>query len=146
MNIDKHLSQPGIELPPPETVETPIDAFPEQQDTPFSSEKESRAVELAQPVPTSSPKPATNIAPISPPPLLTDDQSSTAIATDHASTGDIPEEAADIDVIEKIWVAKAKELIDKTKDDPHTQKAQMSKFKAEYIKKRINKEIKISEG
>lgn len=146
MNMDKHLSQPGIELSPPETIEAPMGEFLEEQKdiAPFSSEKESKAVELAPALtPVDPSKSATKVAPKDPPPVaITDDHASTHSA---ATQTDIPNEAADIDVIEQIWVAKAKELIDKTKDDPHTQKAQMSKFKAEYIKKRINKDIKISE-
>ena len=146
MNIEKHRSQPGIELSPPETIEAPMGEFLEEQKdiAPFSSEKESKTVELAPALtPIDPSKSATKVAPKDPPPLAPINDSgaqSTSILE-----GDVPSEAADIDIIEKIWVAKAKELIDKTKDDPHTQKAQMSKFKAEYIKKRINKDIKISE-
>ncbi len=143
--MDKHLSQPSIELPPSKAIESPLSEFLEEQKdiAPLNSEKESKTVELAPPASASMAKSDDNAAPTNPPPV--------AIANDHAddhsvaAQTDVPDEAADIDVIEQIWVAKAKELIDKTKDDPHTQKAQMSKFKAEYIKKRINKEIKISE-
>lgn len=57
-----------------------------------------------------------------------------------------PPVADDVDLIEKEWVQRAKALVAKTKDDPHTQNKEMNKFKADYIKKRYNKEIKVSEG
>lgn len=56
-----------------------------------------------------------------------------------------PAVAEDDDLIEKEWVKKAKNIIDKTKDDPFTQSNEMSLFKADYIKKRYNKTIKTSE-
>jgi len=46
------------------------------------------------------------------------------------------------DRIEKQWVDKAKVIIMQTKDDPFTQKNEMSKFKSEYIKSRFNKSAK----
>lgn len=57
-----------------------------------------------------------------------------------------PPVADDVDLIEKEWVQRAKALVAKTKDDPHNQNKEMNKFKADYIKKRYNKEIKVSEG
>lgn len=49
--------------------------------------------------------------------------------------------ADDVDLIEKHWVEKAKEIVDKTHDDPFKQKSEMSKVKATYIKERFNKAI-----
>ena len=43
--------------------------------------------------------------------------------------------------IESQWVERAKKVIAKTKDDPHSQKEEMSQVKAEYIRKRFNKTI-----
>lgn len=45
--------------------------------------------------------------------------------------------AADTDHIEKEWVMKAKTIIARTRDDPHEQKKELSKVKAEYIKKTL---------
>ncbi len=42
---------------------------------------------------------------------------------------------------EKEWVSRAKKIIAETKDDPHKQKTEISKVKAEYIKKRFSKTI-----
>lgn len=51
--------------------------------------------------------------------------------------------AADTDLIEKEWVAKAKEIVEQTKNDPYLQNKEVNKIRADYIKKRYNKEIKV---
>jgi hypothetical protein len=56
-----------------------------------------------------------------------------------------PGVADDSDLIEKAWVEKAKEIVGRTKDDPYLQNREINKFKADYIKKRYNKDIKVSE-
>ena len=53
----------------------------------------------------------------------------------------IPAEAADIDLIEKEWVLKAKQIVEKTSEDPFTQQEELSKMKAEYLKKRYKRNI-----
>lgn len=53
--------------------------------------------------------------------------------------------AADTDHIEREWVDKVKNIISHTQDDPHLQKEQMSRIKAEYIQKRFNKTIKTTD-
>lgn len=55
------------------------------------------------------------------------------------------EEAGDVDIIEKAWIEKAKKIVDQTSTDPFQQQKMLSKVKAEYIKKRFNKDIKISD-
>jgi hypothetical protein len=49
--------------------------------------------------------------------------------------------AEDADLIEKEWVLKAKQIVEKTKYDPYLQNKEMGKFKADYLKKRYNKTI-----
>ena len=56
-----------------------------------------------------------------------------------------PVAADDNDLIEKEWVSKAKEIVEKTKEDPYTQSQELTKFKADYMLKRYNKELKLSE-
>ncbi|MEI6480767.1 MAG: hypothetical protein WCO19_00505 [Candidatus Saccharibacteria bacterium] len=53
--------------------------------------------------------------------------------------------ADDADLIEKEWVTRAKMIVAKTKDDPREQNKEINKFKADYLKKRYNKDIKVSE-
>ena len=68
--------------------------------------------------------------------------SGTTDATPHPS---LPVIADDNDLIEKEWVIKAKQIVDRTKDDPHQQNREINKFKAGYMKKRYGKDLKISE-
>ena len=53
--------------------------------------------------------------------------------------------ADDVDVIEKEWVDKAKKIVSATKEDPHMQEKQVSELQADYLMKRYNKKIKLSE-
>lgn len=56
-----------------------------------------------------------------------------------------PATAADNDLIEKEWVLKAKEIVEKTRDNPYEQQKAIEKFKADYMKKRYNKTIRVTE-
>ena len=53
--------------------------------------------------------------------------------------------ADDLDLIEKEWVLKAKEVVDNTQNDPYLQSKELSKIRADYIKKRYNRTIKPNE-
>jgi hypothetical protein len=53
--------------------------------------------------------------------------------------------AADADLIEKEWVLRAKAIVSKTKNDPREQSSALNRYKADYIKKRYNKDIKVSD-
>jgi len=57
----------------------------------------------------------------------------------------IPAIADDADLIEKEWVDRAKRIVEHTKHDPYTQNKHMNVMKADYLKKRYNKDIKLSE-
>ena len=57
----------------------------------------------------------------------------------------LPDAADDSDLIEKEWVDKAKKIIDQTRDNPYEQSKEITVFKADYMKKRYNKSIKLSE-
>jgi hypothetical protein len=56
-----------------------------------------------------------------------------------------PTIADDNDLIEKEWINKAKLIVAKTRDDPREQSKELFKYKADYIKKRYNKDIKVSD-
>ena len=68
-------------------------------------------------------------------------------ANDVVSTtqGGVPAVADDRDLIEKEWVDKAKKIIENNREDPYKQSNEMTVFKADYIEKRYNKEIKVSD-
>lgn len=61
------------------------------------------------------------------------------------SAGSTPLIADDVDVIEKEWVEKAKKIVDSTKSDPHQLEKEVSKLQADYLMKRYNKKLKVSE-
>lgn len=73
------------------------------------------------------------------------DYQNAGTATQIASVG-LPQIADDTDLIEKEWVEKAKEIVERTRSDPHAQSKEIQHFRADYIKKRYNKDIKIEEG
>lgn len=49
--------------------------------------------------------------------------------------------AADEDLIEKEWVDKAKEIIQKTSDDPHARTAQVNELQRNYLQKRYGRSV-----
>jgi hypothetical protein len=51
----------------------------------------------------------------------------------------------DGDLIEKEWVNKAKQIVERTRDDPYKQSEELTVFKADYMKKRYDKTIKVSQ-
>ncbi len=50
--------------------------------------------------------------------------------------------ADDVDLIEKEWVDRAKDIVNKTKHDPKLQSQELNKVKADYIKQRFNKDLR----
>lgn len=105
--------------------------------------------DVAQP----SPAPESEVAapaPSAEPPMTVPAQPAAAPApTSSPATASVngddqtPAIADDADLIEKEWVEKAKQLVEQTKNDPHKQNEVINKFKADYIKKRYNKDIKL---
>lgn len=53
-----------------------------------------------------------------------------------------PAIADDVDVIEKAWVNKAKQIIRDTKDDPRAQEEQFEQLQIDYMKKRYGRDVK----
>lgn len=74
--------------------------------------------------------------------IVVDDNIQTATATIPVQVTN-PQVADDVDVIEKEWVAKAKEIVIRTRDNPHAQSSQLMIFRHDYMKKRYGKEIKL---
>lgn len=73
-----------------------------------------------------------------PAPPVQDDNVASPVSS--PKTSKLP--AADKNLIEKQWVQKAKEIVADTKSDPHKQKSEMSKAKADYIQKRFKKTVR----
>ena len=51
----------------------------------------------------------------------------------------------DNDLIEKEWVAKAKQIVERNRNDPYKQSEELTLFKADYMKKRYGKTIKVDQ-
>lgn len=56
----------------------------------------------------------------------------------------VPNALDDGDLIEKEWVTKAKQIVEANRDDPFKQSEELTVFRADYMKKRYNKSIKVS--
>lgn len=72
-------------------------------------------------------------------------QSQQSTAQQPAADPQTPIIADDSDLIEKEWVLKAKEIVARTKHDPYLQNKEVERIKADYMKKRYNKDIRITE-
>jgi hypothetical protein len=56
-----------------------------------------------------------------------------------------PQVIDDGDLIEKEWVNKAKQIVEQNRNDPHKQSEELTVFRADYMKKRYNKNIKLGD-
>lgn len=56
-----------------------------------------------------------------------------------------PPLADDVPVIEKEWIQLAKEIVNRTKDDPRLQTIEIGSFKSDYVRKRFGKDTKNNE-
>lgn len=129
MNQENHNNEPAMVIP-----EVGSHQISEQIPAMSAHEAASaQAVEQAHSAPSAAP----------PLPFAQDppQQASSAVPT----VSGVPHVADDVDLIEKEWVEKAKEIVARTKLDPYAQSAEVSRMKADYIKKRYNKDIKVAD-
>lgn len=101
-----------------------------------TEQQRSKAIETAQPTVPSTPPPVQNNTD-------TNQQTSQTQSATHDPAS--PMIADDADLIEKEWVLRAKAIVDRTRQDPYQQNKEVEKMKADYLKKRYNKEIKLTE-
>ncbi len=135
------------------SVELPEVAFPQQteegqqsivamQDGQKNPELGVNPIQATQLSNTSDPAVTTaTTQPVDPLPI---NNVSTTVTSNKDNNSAQPLIADDVDLIEKEWVEKAKQIVNQTKDDPHTQNKELNNFKAGYIKKRYNKEMIIN--
>ncbi len=90
-----------------------------------------RDVQQAENVPPSGPSPMISL----PTPVVT---STTGAATQ--GDDDLPTNK-DEDLIEKVWVEKAKKIISQTKDDPYKREENVTDLKVNYLRKRFGREL-----
>ena len=126
---------PAVELPPLEQGSGPsvgrehLPAGPEIRGTPSPvTGADTGGSSYGSPVGAT---PVTNQPALQPQPATASGQASGLIADDA-------------DLIEKEWVLKAKAIVAHTRSDPHQQNIEMTNIKADYLKKRYNKDLKTS--
>lgn len=130
-------NETGLNLPPVVHEQTPAAAGSQEAVAP----KVEQAPKAHEQAPTSGQSmPAFSV----PMPIPTPISGQT---TDVNSTSSSVVQTAqdDGDLIEKEWVNKAKAIVERTRDDPYTQSEQLTVFKADYMKKRYDKTIKVSQ-
>jgi hypothetical protein len=140
MNDQGFNSSPSMDLPKPQAE---IDSQPQEVAPKELQAEAPAAIAIEQgSAPAVAPDPAIQIpsAALLPEPPVT----SLSDPTHPLAQGHLPQIADDNDLIEKEWVIKAKEIVEKTKHDPHLQNQEISKVKANYLKKRYNKDLKVS--
>jgi hypothetical protein len=131
---------PGLNLPPPVSSErapaptsAPGPSTPEQfEQAPLQTQKDPTRVQPTVPTIPLPPTPMAHTPPVD-------------NATMTTSTTDTPLIADDGDLIEKEWVNKAKAIVERTRENPYQQSKELNLFKADYMKKRYNKTLKLSE-
>lgn len=124
----------SFEIPKPSSGETADDASLEALPTKSPENKQqTQSVAASSDAASAIALPSQAIATS----LSSDDPASDPLAAASSAGTD-----TDKDRIDKVWLDKAKTVIAKTKDDPFTQKQQISQVKAQYIKTRFNKTIK----
>lgn len=60
-----------------------------------------------------------------------------------AATADVKPEASDL--IDKEWIDKAKKILSSFANDPRKQAININRLRADYLQKRYNKDIKVSD-
>lgn len=132
----------NLNLPPPmpEGGPEPAPSLPEQAGRPRQ--------ETAPVTPERAPQ-ATIVPPVAATPvaLPRQQQQGSAVMDDVDRTTDVavPALARNNDLIEKEWVARAKEIIEKTKDDPRLQSRDLTVFRADYMYKHYGRTLKLPE-
>lgn len=132
----------------PADFKLPGEQLPAQPPSPEGEAKQGRTVEAPAARPeTSGNRPMAPALPAVPQDIPAADQPVIAAPPqDVTAPADTGISDANPDHIEHEWVNKVKNVVASTRDDPYMQKDQMSKVKAEYIKKRFNKQIKTDEA
>lgn len=143
MNQQNPDQVPAMELPTP-VPEQQANQQETQLMPPVTEVGAAQALEQGVPQAMSPQDPAataTFVDPnLGPPPAVSPTTDPSSLAHPAANLPDI---ADDNDLIEKEWVEKAKQIVEHTKLDPHMQNKEMGKMKADYLKKRYNKDVKI---
>jgi hypothetical protein len=140
--MDNQIPNPNTDLKLPEPVVEQLPQSPDVIAGPSPNETVAN-ISIEQAQASGSPLPPVTAAL----PMIPDMPPSPVPAADPlaVSPSSTPAIADDNDLIEKEWIEKAKMIVETTKADPHLQNKEINRMKADYIKKRYNKEIKLSQ-
>jgi hypothetical protein len=140
MNPDKLPQPPSFDLPAPAVDQRP--AGSESGSNQQSAESRQPAASELPHMGAPPPLPMTQPGGL-PAPVQDNSQANpqAAAVDDPVASDDLP--AEDSDLIEKEWVERAKAIVAGTRDDPYRQNKELNGFKADYLKKRYNKDIKV---
>ena len=130
---DFNLPQPNLDVQslPQAATEFPVVPSPEIQSGLQGPGPLAGAVTPA----AQSSNPLPQVRPLSPHPLTSSD--------DPSSQQAVPTNEEELD---RLYVQKAKKVIAQTHDDPYMQSQEIGKVKADYLKTRHGKELKVAEG
>lgn len=129
--------QPDLHLPQP-SVQEVSKSFQVQPEVGMAT-----SPEIAAAPPMVSPLAVSSIPPHN---VTAAGQIPTSAPTSQNSTSTMsPLIANDTDLIEKDWVNGAKRIVESTKEDPHAQTNEISRYRASYVKKRFNKDLKVAD-
>ena len=140
--MDSHVdSTPGLGLPQP-SPEQGAAAFTPYNETYRAPEAASVVAENAPRAPQAAPPlPPMAQAPVSAPPVVV--SMPPAAATQATGTTALADD--DSDALDEEWVNKAKAIVEQTKADPYIESKELGKAKADYLRIRYNKQIKVAE-
>ncbi len=125
--------EPKLDLPPAELPQPEVSSSGQSEVLTPSLE-----TQISAKAPTPPPAAVPMIDPAQPAASTTAVPTSTPAPTGHLV-------ADDGDLIEKEWVTKAKAIVAQTKSDPYVQNQEVTRVKADYLKKRYNKDLKLGE-
>lgn len=137
MEPNHNTYQPSAELPQPQEHTEP-------SGVPTHTESQPATSEQAVNPPTATPAGQQALQSVSAQPAAPVQGPAAPATPAPASNATNALIADDVDLIEKEWVVKAKAIVAQTKSDPYQQNQAMTQVKADYLKKRYNKDLKVS--
>lgn len=99
--------------------------------------REIRPITMQSPGSPPLPHAMSPVVPSTDPPAVVSDN--VAASTDGVSNDD------NSDALDEEWVSKAKAIVERTKNDPYAESKELSRAKADYLRVRYNKQLKVSE-
>jgi hypothetical protein len=129
----------GMQLPPPVVEQAPAAEAPKKGAETQAERRPAAGAERASNVqPQGMPMPTVPAVP-----QAAGQSQARQGAVTNTTSSSLQMIADDGDLIEKEWVNKAKQIVERTRDDPYRQSEQLTGVKAEYMQKRYGKTIKL---